>query len=281
MPTQTINQMAHCNGRDGIDENTRLLQSAESQVRKRYRSVVFMGTRSVNSRKRVRSLNHDSFFSPLTQLFDNTAAWLYKIYARSLPVLPFPTVCLMTRIFLTLGLFCTPLGLFAADDFKPEPGFVLLFNGKDLTGWKIAATKDKDKSGESLEGKTESPTKRFVVADGVIVVDPKAKGDLSITTDKTFAKDATIRFDFKPGKGCNNDLYFRGLKFDIKASDVKNLKEGEWNTFEISVVGSEMELKCNGESIRKASAKPAATPLSLRAEAGAIEYRRVRIKVAE
>jgi hypothetical protein len=23
-----------------------------------------------------------------------------------------------------------------ADDFKPEDGFALLFNGKDLTGWK-------------------------------------------------------------------------------------------------------------------------------------------------
>ena len=74
-------------------------------------------------------------------------------------------------------------------------------------------------------------------ADGVLTIDPKVKGDIVVFTEKTFDKDAHIKFEFKPGKGCNNDLYFRGLKFDLKTPDVKNMKEGEWNAFEIVVTG--------------------------------------------
>ncbi|HET6408873.1 MAG TPA: hypothetical protein VFG14_13390, partial [Chthoniobacteraceae bacterium] len=41
-----------------------------------------------------------------------------------------------------------------ADDFKPEPGFVSLYNGKDLTGWGYSAT-------ENFDGKTEASDGRY------------------------------------------------------------------------------------------------------------------------
>ena len=56
--------------------------------------------------------------------------------------------------------------LAAGDDFKPEPGFTSLFNGKDLTGWKTK------KGGDSLDGKAEAYGNRFKVAQGKIVIDP-------------------------------------------------------------------------------------------------------------
>jgi len=168
----------------------------------------------------------------------------------------------------------------SAAEFKPEPGYTLLFNGTDLTGWQVAPTKDKDKekAGEALTGKKESPTKRFTVKDETIVIDPKVKGDITLFTEKTFAKDAHIQFDFKAGKGCNNDLYFRGIKFDIKDTDIKNLKADDWNSFEIVLVGENAEFKCNGEVLKKVKAKPAATTFGIRAEFGAIELRHLRIK---
>src|SRR5256885_6581569 len=98
------------------------------------------------------------------------------------------------------------------DDFKPEDGFTLLFNGKDLTGWKTT-------KGESLDGKTEAYNGRFKAADGVLTIDPKVKGDVRIETQKEFGKDVHIKFDFLPGEGCNNDLFLRGLKFDLKKPD--------------------------------------------------------------
>ena len=50
----------------------------------------------------------------------------------------------------------------AADDFKPEEGFVSLFNGKDLSGWRYGK--------EDLSGKTETADKRFTVENGIIVL---------------------------------------------------------------------------------------------------------------
>ena len=44
-------------------------------------------------------------------------------------------------ILATLGFFET-----GADNFTPEPGFVSLFNGRDLTGWGYRPTSEKDKA---------------------------------------------------------------------------------------------------------------------------------------
>ena len=158
-----------------------------------------------------------------------------------------------------------------ADDFKPEEGFTLLFNGKDLTGWKTT-------KGESLDGKTEAYAGRFKVADGILTLDPSVKGDVRIVTAKEFAGDVHIKFDFMPGAKCNNDLFLRGTKFDLKIEDVKEWKEGEWNTCELVLKGDKVEFKVNGRSIRKMTAKDKATPFELRAEIGPMKVRRMQIK---
>ena len=43
-----------------------------------------------------------------------------------------------------------------------DPGFQSLFNGKDLTGWRLG--------GADLAGKTSSDDGRFAVKDGVLVI---------------------------------------------------------------------------------------------------------------
>lgn len=158
----------------------------------------------------------------------------------------------------------------AGEDFKPEPGFVLLLNGKNLDGWKT-------KSGESLDGKTEAFKGRFKVMDGKLVIDPKVKGDVTIESAKVFKGDVHIKFDFLPGPGCNNDLFLRGIKFDIRKG-LKAMKDGEWNEFEILVKGDKAEFKCNGVVERSAAAKASSSPLGIRAEYGPIEIRRLRAK---
>jgi hypothetical protein len=190
----------------------------------------------------------------------------------------------MRTLSLCLGLaFVLPAA--AADDFKPESGFEMLFNGKNLDGWQLDLSRRKDKKdNESLDGKTEAAGGRFKVQDGVLVIDPKVKGDTYIVTKRQFPKDFTIRFDYNPGAGCNNDLLFRGAKFDIKdlkadaKSDVKNIKVGEWNQFEIVVTGDKAEFKNNGELLKTLTLKGPATGFTLRAEAGPIQYRNIRVK---
>ena len=159
-----------------------------------------------------------------------------------------------------------------ADEFKIEPGFTSFFNGKDLFGWKLR------KGGASLDGKSETAKKRFQVSGGKLIIDGKSRGNMVIDTAKQFGKDVHIKFEFLAGKGCNNDLSFRGLKFDIKKGGVKNLKVGEWQTFEIIVKGKQAEFKCDGELQRAQKTKSAKSSLGIRAEFGAIQYRRMRYK---
>jgi hypothetical protein len=170
-----------------------------------------------------------------------------------------------------------PMPHMSAGEFKLESGFTLVFNGKNLDGWKEASGKK-----QSLDGKTEAYAGRFKVVDGKLVYDPAVKGDLYIETVKDFAGDVHIKFDFKPGPKCNNDLFLRGTKFDIVPGNKenKNVKEGEWYAFEIVVTGDKIEHKINGETARttKAKADAKATPFKLRAEFGAIEIKNIRVK---
>jgi hypothetical protein len=182
----------------------------------------------------------------------------------------------LTCVFLSAGLLLlVPQSGSPADEFKLEPGFTLLFNGKNLDGWKEASQKK-----EPLEGKTEAYNGRFKVVEGRLVYDPSVKGDLYIETTKEFGKDVHIKFDFKPGPKCNNDFFLRKTKFDIIPGNKenKNVKEGEWHAFDIIVTGDKIEHKINGETSRTSKADAKATPFKIRAEFGAIELKNIRVK---
>jgi hypothetical protein len=164
---------------------------------------------------------------------------------------------------------------FAGDDFKLEPGFMLLFNGKNLDGWKTR------KGGEALDGKTEAYKGRFKVDDGKLIIDPKVRGDVIIDTVKPLAGDLHLKFEFLPGKGCNNDLFIRGIKFDLVKEQVKGMKEGEWNKFEIVIKGKKAEFLCNGQVARSTTVKNASSVLGVRAEFGPVQIRHLRVKLTE
>lgn len=165
-----------------------------------------------------------------------------------------------------------------ADDFKPEPGFKLLFNGKNLDGWQT-----KDGKPVPLAGKTEAYAGRFKVAEGELVYDPKVKGNRYIEIVTPLAGDFTIRFDFKPGQGCNNDILLLGTKFDIKAGgkdSVKGVKLDEWNKMEIVVKGGAVAFLINGEKVGSQKAKSTKGPLILRAEFGPMSVKNLRVSEA-
>ena len=179
----------------------------------------------------------------------------------------------------------------AADEFKPEAGFKLIFNGKDLTGWQTRAETKKDKDGNkteiksvALEGKTEAYGNRFVVKDGELVIDYKTKGDKYLETVHQFSGDFTIRYDFKPEEGCNNDTLLIGTKFDIVAgakNTTKGVKLGEWNKMEIVVKSGSADFNINGEKIATQKLKGEKGPLVLRAEFGPITYKNIRTTEAK
>lgn len=177
----------------------------------------------------------------------------------------------LTLVTCLLALFVIVSSTTAAD-VAPDAGFTLLFNGQDLSGW---VTK---KEGTSLEKLTESPTKRFKASDGNLIIDEKVKGDMIINTTRELGKDTHLKFEFMPGPGCNNDLFLHGMKFDIKKNDIKNLKEGEWNTFEIIIHNHQAEFKSNGETIKSSPTKIDSSPFGIRAEFGPIQFRKIQVK---
>lgn len=178
----------------------------------------------------------------------------------------------ISLLTLALGLSITPTVTPAQgeDAFKPAPGFTSFFNGKDFSGWEM-------KNGVKLDGKTETKKKRFQVVDENIVIDGKSRGNMVIDTQKTFG-DVHIKFEFMAKKGCNNDMYFRGLKFDIKKGGVKNLKYGKWQQFEIIAKDNKVIFKCDGQIQRTQKARTKSSKFGLRAEAGASKYRHFQYK---
>jgi hypothetical protein len=151
-----------------------------------------------------------------------------------------------------------------------DAGFTKLFNGKNLDGWKTRA-------GEPLDDKTEAYKGRFKVADGKLVIDPSVKGDVVIVTAKEFTGDVHIKFEFRAGDKCNNDLFFRGNKFDIKL-DLKTLKPDAWNDLDIVARGDSVTFQINGQEAKATKNKGVGAALGIRAEFGALEIRNIRAK---
>ena len=88
------------------------------------------------------------------------------------------------RPFLSLSLLlCITATSVRAEDFKPEPGFISLINGKDLTGWRY-------KPDEKFDGKTEASDGRYTAKDGMIVVNDYNKETICLTEPSAFRPSA-------------------------------------------------------------------------------------------
>jgi hypothetical protein len=168
------------------------------------------------------------------------------------------------------------------DNFKLEEGYTSLFNGKDLSGWKVG--------GEFLEGKTESSDRRFAAKDGVLVIQGAPKIE-DIYTVGEFNRDFTLRLEFRAGPKANSGLHLRGKQLQVRDyatigpyKDLKQFHEGGWNAIEVTVKAdasgksATAECRCNGELLEKTLSVPAKGGIGLQSETGKLEYRRIRIK---
>lgn len=186
---------------------------------------------------------------------------------------------LCTRGLAALFTATVLIGGSLADDFKPEPGYTSLFNGKDLSGWHY-----KMKGGnEALEAKTETSDKRFTVKDGAIVAEV-GKGIRDLYTVKEFGKDFHLKLEFRAGPKADSGVYIRGPQLQVRdyvrRNEQKHLtkfKNDDWNELDITVKGNEAVCLCNGEPVGKLKV-PAKGGIGLQAETGKFEFRRVRIK---
>lgn len=172
---------------------------------------------------------------------------------------------------------CFAFALVAAIARGQDAGFVELFNGKDLTGWK-------DKSGAVLDGKTESTDGRYSAKDGMIVVNP-GKGTNKISTVKEFPKDFELRLEFRAGVNADSGLFVRAPQLQVRDylvagpyKNLKNYKPQDWNEIVVVVKGKTARCTCNGEVLEAELKLPETGPIGLEADRGVLEYRKIRIK---
>jgi len=182
------------------------------------------------------------------------------------------------RTLLGVGLVCL-IGLAAtespkAPDNTPPEGFVALFNGKDLTGWKglvgspeSRATMSPDKLAEAQKKADEDMRAHWQVVDGVLVFDGKGK---SLCTAKDYG-DFELYVDWKIKPAGDSGIYLRGSpqvqiwdpathpegsgglynnqKHPRKPLKCADKPVGEWNTFRIKMIGEKVTVWLNGELV--------------------------------
>ena len=163
-----------------------------------------------------------------------------------------------------------------------EKGYVILFNGKDLTGWKglvenpIARAKMSDKQLKKAQKKADEAMRNdWKVEDGLLVY--VGHGFDNLCTEKSYGDfEMTVDWKLDPnGAEPDAGVYLRGTPqvqiWDIrrtnvgaqvgsgglynnqknpsKPTSVEDNKLGEWNTFFIRMVGDKVTVKLNGVTV--------------------------------
>jgi hypothetical protein len=188
----------------------------------------------------------------------------------------------MKNIFLIslvgfLAIAAVPRAL-AADDFKPEPGYVLLFNGKDLTGWGYLTN--------NFDGKTESNDARYSAADGILTVHPHTPRQLSqMWTTQQFSNDFNLKLEFRAATNADSGIFIRKPQLQCRDylvagpyKDLKKYKPQDWNEIDITVTNNIAYCTCNGEILTDALPVPPTGPIGLEGDRGQMDYRRIRLK---
>ena len=198
-------------------------------------------------------------------------------------------------VFATLGHLDT-----ASDDFKPEEGFVSLFNGKDLTGWGYRATPPRKgapkpgaplfvevKADQSFDSQTESTDGRYRAINGRLVITTPAEGRRiqALWTTREFPEDFELRLEFRATPNADSGVYLRKPQLQCRDflvagpyKDLKQYKPQDWNELVVVVKGGVAHATCNGEILEAALKLPATGPIGLEGDRGQMEYRRLQIK---
>ena len=188
----------------------------------------------------------------------------------------------------------------STDDFKPEEGFVSLFNGKDLTGWGYRATAPRKgapkpgaplfvevKADQSFDGQTESADGRYRAINGRLVITTPAEGRRiqALWTTREFPEDFELRLEFRATPNADSGVYLRKPQLQCRDflvagpyKDLKQYKPQDWNELVVVVKGGVAHATCNGEVLEAALKLPAAGPIGLEGDRGQMEYRRLQIK---
>lgn len=165
------------------------------------------------------------------------------------------------------------------DPFTPEPGFVSLFNGRDLTGWGYRTN--------HFDGRTTSSDGRYVAKNGRLIVTtpPEYSKITQLYTTREFPKDFVLKLEFRATPYADSGVFIRQPQLQCRdyplAGPYKNLanyKPQDWNELVVTVTGGVAHCTCNGEVLEAELKVPATGPIGLEGDRGQMEYRRIRVR---
>ena len=200
-------------------------------------------------------------------------------------------------IFATLGFLETE-----PDEFSLEPGFVSLFNGRDLTGWGFRPTPPRKqpaaprpdapvfveiKEAVSFDKKTASSDGRYVAVNGRLVVTTPSEGRRiqQLWTTQEFDGDFILKLEFRATPNADSGVFIRKPQLQCRDyllagpyKELKKYREGDWNELVVTVTAGVAHATCNGELLTDNMAVPETGPIGLEGDRGQVEYRRIRLK---
>ena len=173
-----------------------------------------------------------------------------------------------------------------ADKFEMEPGFVSLFNGKDLTGWGFRNQRSQEKIA-SFDGKKASNDGRYVAINDRLVVTtpPEGRRIQQLWTTREFPKNFILKLEFRATPNADSGVFIRRPQLQCRDyvlagpwKDLKKYKPQEWNEIVAIVKDGVAHCTCNGEVLNAEFKVPASGPIGLEGDRGQMEYRRIRVK---
>ena len=169
---------------------------------------------------------------------------------------------------------------------------IQLFNGKNLNGWKALGDN------------------QWVVENGIL---KSPKSGANLVSESRF-EDFKLQVEFRYPKGSNSGVYLRG-RYEVQISDSKGLEPlvgelgaiygfitpneqvakapGEWQTYEITLIGRLVTVVGNGKTIICSQEIPGITggaldskegepgPILIQGDHGPVEYRRITLTSAK
>jgi len=175
------------------------------------------------------------------------------------------------------------------DKFKMEPGFVSLFNGRDLTGWGFRNQKTQKKLA-TFDGEKASNDGRYVAINDRLVVTtpPEGRRVQQLWTTREFPKNFILKLEFRATPNADSGVFIRRPQLQCRDyvlagpwKDLKKYKPQDWNEIVAIVKDGVAHCTCNGEVLNAEFKVPASGPIGLEGDRGQMEYRRIRVKELE
>ena len=193
------------------------------------------------------------------------------------------------------------------DDFKPEPGFVSLFNGRNLTGWGFRPTSEADiqsakrwqatdpnaaawpvvTKAVNFDGQIASSDGRYVAKAGRLIVTtpPEGRKIQQLSTTRAFPRNFILKLEFRATPNADSGIFIREPQLQCRDylvagpyTKLAKYRPQDWNEIEVTVTGLVARCTCNGEVLEEALPVPATGPIGLEGDRGQMEYRHIRLK---